>query len=125
MENAIITSSKLKELNSRLDKKKAEKAVLQIQLRDLKNKDRNLDREIDGIVREIGKYKQKEGLTVSEHCIIRYLQRVELIPVEDVPGKIITEELKRIHSILGNGEFPLGDTGYSVIIKNNVIITIK
>jgi len=68
---------------------------------------------------------RKEGLVMSEHSLCRYLQRVETIPIEEVEKRVITEELNKIYSVLGDGEFPIGIGEHTCVIKSGIIITIK
>ena len=122
--SGIIEASRLKELQGRLEKKKAERSVISIQLNEYNEKERQLDKDIANLSEELKKYTKRE-LRLSEHAILRFIERVELIRPEEVKNKVITEELLKLHSILGDGEFPIGDTGFSAIIKGNIIITIK
>lgn len=64
-------------------------------------------------------------LTVSEHAIIRYIERVIGIQRDDIAGKILTPEIQQIHKEMGNGKFPIEDGKARVVIKDNVIVTIE
>ena len=73
---------------------------------------------------KISAIKEDKGITVSEHAILRYLERVKLIDLKAIEEEIITEKLKSAVSILGgNGKYPLN--GCRAILKNNTIVTIE
>lgn len=122
--NKIKDGAHLKSLQGRLEKEKAERASLLAQLEDLNKRIGESNRRMNDLKGQI-KGLVKEELIVSEHCILRYLERIELIPIEQVEAKILTDELKRMVSVLGGGKFPLGDTGKHVVVKQNVCITIE
>jgi len=74
----------------------------------------------------MAKKKQKEkesSLRVTDHAILRYLERAKNINVEEVRGYLqnqpkVEEQVK----ILGEGYFPLKDC--KVYIQDNTIITV-
>lgn len=120
---AVKEQATLKSLYTRIEKEKAEISVLQSQIRDAKaelierhNKLNFLKKEVDKLTRD--------DLVLTEHAILRYMERVELVPIEEVEKRILTEELKKMWRVLGNATYPIGDTSASVIIRGNVITTV-
>ena len=64
-----------------------------------------------------------QELTISEHALLRYCERVLNIDIEDIKSKIITEELKKLIKQLGStGIYPLNNCKLKII--NNTIVTI-
>jgi hypothetical protein len=124
MAGNIREANKLKQLQGQLEKEKAEHSVIMMQKKDILKKEQDINKKISRIQTEIANYVGKD-LTMSEHAILRYVEKVQLVNPNDVPGIVITEELKKMHRVLGNGEYPMGDSGFSLIIKNNIIVTIK
>lgn len=61
-------------------------------------------------------------LNISEHAIVRYFERVLGYDLEKLKNSIITEELIKNHSIVGNGNYQFGKN--TLVIKNKTIITI-
>lgn len=114
----------LKSLQGRLEKEKAERFAYLLQVEDLNRKITECNRRANDLKGQI-KELTKDDLVVSEHCILRYLERVELVSIDQVEGKILTEELRRLVGILGGGKFPIGDTGHHVVVKNGICITIE
>lgn len=120
----IKDAASLKALQSRLEREKAERWELGKKAKDINNKVKECERRISKLELEIENFAEGE-LVVSEHAILRYLERVELIPVEEIPAKILTQEVIRIYNVIGGGKIPLGETGKHLVIKGNTVITIE
>lgn len=68
--------------------------------------------------------KVKNGLTgVTDHAVLRYLERVHGVDVESVRRAILTPENKALIKRLKNGKFPLGH-GLIAVVKDEVVVTI-
>lgn len=113
----------LKSLQTRLEKERAEVSVWQKQLNEIREKVKVHQNRYTSIKRQIDEMT-KDELIVTEHAIIQFQRRVELLSPEEVEQRIVTEEFKRIWRITGGGTIPVGDTGASAIIKGNIITTI-
>ncbi|NND64789.1 MAG: hypothetical protein HKM24_02385 [Gammaproteobacteria bacterium] len=91
-------------------------------------------KQFDDKQKELQKLERKEDavkptdvsdLIVSEHAIVRFLQRVENIDLEEIKKRILTQQVLELMGQLGlNGTFPTG-AGFQVVVKNGVIVTIK
>lgn len=70
--------------------------------------------------------ESKQELMVSEHAILRFLERAENvnINIEEITNKILTEKLKEQYKTLGNGLYPIPGYKVSARIKDGVIITV-
>lgn len=89
---------------------------------DISKKKKDLNREIEKVQKEIDKLG-KTNIIVSEHAILRYLERIEGLDLKKIQGKILTKEVRAGHKALGNGKFPEGN--FQVVIKNNVVVTVQ
>lgn len=123
MENNIKADVTLKSLKTRLEKEKAESGVIAKQINELKVNQKIHDSRISAIIHQI-KELTKEDLIVSEHAILQFLRRVELIDVQEVEKKILTPELVKIWKVLGNTSIPIGIGEHVAVIKNGVVTTI-
>jgi len=65
---------------------------------------------------------QKGELIITEHAILRYMERVKFLNLEDVRKLIVPEETALLIKKFGSGKFPAGT--HQVIVKNNMVITI-
>ncbi len=107
------------------------KSELSAKLEGLKIQKSTLDKEISAtnqnisnIKQKIDKLKDNGNLIVSEHAIIRYIERVLGIDIEEINSKILTEEIVKQVEILGNGTYSVNEGEFKVVIKDNVIITV-
>lgn len=115
---------KLKHLQSMLKVHKAKKEDL---LEEVRVKQRELSAQekiIKDLKDQISKLDGRAGLKVSEHAILRYLERSEGLDIEEIEKKILTEELVNLTEKLGgSGTYPIGDV--QAVLKNNTVVTIK
>lgn len=69
------------------------------------------------------KPKPKPVSTVTDHAVLRYLERVMGLDVEAIRETILTEESKVWIKTVGHGKFPIGN-GHFVKVVNGVVVTI-
>lgn len=62
------------------------------------------------------------GIAVTEHAIVRYVERVLGINADELCAKIIPEANQAAICALGDGEYPIGDT-HKVRIIDRCVIT--
>jgi predicted nuclease with TOPRIM domain len=95
--------------------------------------------DINKNIRELSKDKQKlrdksvslknridsisKDLVVSEHAIIRYIERVQGLDLKEIRNEILTDKIKKQYSTVGNGTFP--NDNFNVIIKNGTVVTVE
>lgn len=72
------------------------------------------------------KRRVRAGIYVSDHAIVRYLERVLGIDIEQLKDQIISDELLRHVEKFGTtGAFPVnGENPYLVILDKKQIVTI-
>ena len=72
--------------------------------------------------------KQIENLTkdftVSEHALLRYIEKTYNINLNDISNNILKNESLEKYDLFGNGEYPIAK-GMKAVIKDKVIVTIK
>lgn len=66
-----------------------------------------------------------KNLRVSDHAIIRFLERVKKMEREEFEKEILDEKLIKIIKTLGDGEFPLSNGRNIAVVKCGVVVTIK
>ena len=62
-------------------------------------------------------------IKVSDHAIVRYLERIMGFDIELIRNAIATPGIKKQTDILGNGEFITGKC--RVVVVNNTAVTVK
>jgi glutaredoxin 2 len=119
-----MSSTKLKSAQVRLNKvheyistTEADIKTLQQSLQKLKSQKGNIEAEIKRFT-----LANKE-LVVSEHALIRYMERVMDFDMTLIQGAMLEDQVKTAYKTFGNGTYPLTD-GNKVVIKDNVIVSI-
>lgn len=112
-----------KELESQLAIVEGEMSAIKTNISN-KNKDLSLKEKIAISLREqIAKFKNTNEPNVSEHAILRYLERVKGIDLIELKKEILSEKvLKMTKTLGGNGSYPNND--FKVVMKNNTVVTI-
>ena len=79
----------------------------------------------DSIQAKITQIKSKDvDLKVSDHAIVRYLERIERLDIQAIRDKLVTNKLREfVATVGGNGTFPID--GGRVVIKDSTIITVE
>ncbi|HFI0747262.1 TPA: hypothetical protein ACGOYH_001384 [Streptococcus suis] len=110
----------------------SKKVLLEAQLENLRDRKGQVGKEIslvssklNSVNQRIQALKGRNDLIVSEHAMLRYLERVEQLDVA-ILNRIIAEdeELQSVVKTLGNGIFPVKGRGFKLVIKDNVVETI-
>lgn len=109
-------TNRLKHLEMERRKKARNVAHIESNLAKAKNSLRTTEGEIRKLQNSV-----KEPI-ISEHALLRYIQRIEGRDMTTVIAKILTPETINRIKILGDGEYPVED--FKVVVKNNVIVTI-
>lgn len=116
------STSLLKQLQSQKAKIEADKEALRIQQSNLNRESSLKDEELAQLDMRITQCTTGT-LTVSEHAILRYAERVMGLDVNQIISQILTPDVRGLHARLGSGEYPLSDK-FSLRIKNNVVVTV-
>lgn len=117
------SQSELKSLNTQRQKvqeqiaeNKRQAKDLQQSINDLVSKDKALEQKIQNL-------KDKD-IVITEHAILRYLERSMKLNIDDVKKAILPDVVKKQIEILGDGLFPIPDGGGKLRVKNRTIVTI-
>ena len=68
-----------------------------------------------------------DTITVSEHALLRYCERVLNIDLEEAKQAILSDSVVDLMAKLGNnnGEYPVKEGGFKIVVKNKTVVTIK
>lgn len=66
----------------------------------------------------------KSNPIVSEHAVLRYVERAMEIDIDEIKRRILSDETKQRIQELGSGKFPIGD-GLRAVVKGNVVVTVE
>lgn len=118
--------NKERELNEMLESLRLKQQETETELSVLKKEHKVRLDKIKDIKKQLEKLKKKNQpaeITISDHALIRYMERILGADVKELKNKLITDNLKNQVSTLGpNGTYSAGE--YKVILKNNVVVTI-
>jgi hypothetical protein len=108
--------------------------TLQVQKSQLELEIANINKELKELsivkLEKVNKVKsiQKEiieitaDITISEHAVLRFLERVRGEDLESIKQQILSEDLKKQIQVLGDGTYPVKD--FKVLVRNNIIVTV-
>lgn len=115
----------LKQFQSQLNKLEVEVESIKSEI-SLKNKEMNLkQKSIQELREKIQTLGKKKTPIISEHALLRYLERVQGIDLTAITSEILTPSLLELIDRLGtSGQYPVKEKGFSVKLKNNVVVTI-
>ncbi len=116
-------SFKLKSLESRASKQKAISSEIDKELQVLNQRKSRESKLLTSILNEIKRLKglDKE-LIVSEHALLRYLERIMGINLEDIKHEILNDKVASSIKMLGNGTYPVEE--YKIVVKDGVVVTV-
>jgi hypothetical protein len=64
-----------------------------------------------------------ESPFVTDHAVLRFLERSGRVDVEQIRTEILTDDVKHAISILGDGRFPVGP-GLKAVVSNGRVVTV-
>jgi hypothetical protein len=108
-----------------VQKRKLEEDLVQIgsELKLLLDRQGEVQKKLRKIIQQLSALKIKEP-TVTDHAVLRYLERFRGINLEEIREEILTDERKEMILELGTIKLPLGEN-HRIIVKDGVVVTIK
>ena len=120
---AIKQKEELKKLQSLLIKQKSEIDLIRRERQLINERLSVAERNLKNTEEELKKLKTGNKIIVSEHAVLRYLERTMELDLKAVENEILTEETLRQYRTLGNGKYPVSN-GCKAVIKDNIVLTI-
>jgi hypothetical protein len=112
-----------KKIDSHLSEISEEKQLLDLRIQQLQEEKERKQKIEDKLKRKKKKLESKHP-DVSEHGVIRFLERVEGRDIQAIKGYILHPSILDMMKTLGkSGTYPHPD-GFSVIFKNNFVVTV-
>jgi len=96
----------------------------QTNIRNVQRQLEHHERESSRLYKKMRKMLRGVPLQISDHALIRYLERVKGVDLEAIKQEIITEKLLHLYHTLGDGELPNGEDSTRCVICDGVIVTI-
>lgn len=121
----LKTREELKKLQSMLSSLEASVEALKTQEAQIKRELSSKRMDMNHLKQRIENLAKKhDGVTVSEHAIIRYIERVMGINIEQIAEKILPEKELNYIQQLGNGHYPVNHGEFKIVVKDGVVITV-
>ena len=97
------------------------------EIEDIKGKKKEIDKNLEIKRKKLEGVKAKianaqESVIISEHAVIRYIERVLGIDIKEIEKKIVDEETEKIIMELRPSKICRGE--FSILIKDNTVTTI-
>ena len=109
---------KIKQAKKRFKEQELKIDVLHVQMDAARKKLSELGKEYSNLI-------NASRIKVSDHALVRYLERVKGMDIDAIREEIIDEEIERQVSILGgHGTYVSKDSSYRVRIQDNTAITV-
>jgi len=113
----------LKSLQTLLKTAEGEVAILKLKISSLNKELTNKTNSVNILKDKIKTYNVGNDVKVTEHAMLRYLERVKGINLAEIEGELVTSKIKTQVEKLGDGTYPT-ENGFRVTIKNNMVVTV-
>lgn len=116
-------SAKLKSIESRISRSKVDIKVFDAEIDvALSKKTKELSRLIAATDEMEVLKRSNQKIIISEHAILRYLQNVKGVDIEQLKEEIIDQKTLKNISTLGNGKFPVKN--HKIVVKGGIVVTV-
>lgn len=118
----VTSQTELKSLETQLTRSEAELRAARTQQNEVNQSVNMLGQRIAALKAKINQAKSTD-IIVSEHAILRYLERVTGIPIEEVKAAILPDGIKKLAMTAGSGKYPVGT--HKIVVRGNTVVTIE
>ena len=122
---SIATSTELKSLQTRAAQADAEVLQLETEYRGLQSRLDQAKRRSRILAAQIEKLKNDAaGVVVTEHAMLRYIERVIGIDMDELRGKVLPPSAETVAMAMGgNARLPVDGT-HTAIVKGGAVVTV-
>lgn len=93
-------------------------------VRKLKHQYDQKQQELTQLAKRLENIRRGQKLPLTDHAIVQYLQRVKGVNLDELHAEIVTADLHKYYTALGDGTFPIGVKNIRAVVKDGVVITI-
>ena len=100
--------------------------TLKKELERTQNNLENKENQLVNIQNEVNRL-ENNVLVVSDHALIRYMERIMGIDMQMIKDAILTDTVKRMHLKLGDGKYPVAvenNDNCIIVIRSGVVVTL-
>lgn len=118
----VKDSQQLKQLQTRKAKLEVDIKELKKDISDSQQRCITAGNQLMKVNEEISSLQVKD-VVVTEHAIIRYLERVMGLDLDQLKSEILSDSLKHQVKAMGNGKYPIGN-GVKIVVKDNAVVSV-
>jgi len=119
---SVKNAQQLKQLNTRAAKLEVDIKEARLEAKDKQQYCSRLENQLSNVKKEIVKLEDSE-IVVSEHAMLRYIERVMGVDLEAIQQRILTPAVTSLINNAGSGKFPI-EGGGKVVVKGNTIVSV-
>ena len=116
-------SSELKQLQTRVLSLRKELSSIETNISKNAEKRNNITERLQNYESKIDRLLKKDPV-VTEHAILRFLERYNNFDRDEAINQIMPEEVKEAIMKLGDGNYPVNNM-FTIIVRNNQVVTVK
>lgn len=123
MSKNIKTNAELFEIDNRLRKLEDEYKKVDEEITKLMGSRKRISDKVAELRQKKHALKETKELRISEHAVLRYMERIMKIDLTEIERELLTDDLRlRVRTLGGSCEIKKQD--YTIVIKDYIIITI-
>jgi chromosome segregation ATPase len=117
----VKDTHQLKSLEVRRTTLNSEISVLETERKRCDSEINRKKQELDAITKQINSFAVKEPV-VSEHAMLRYIERVMNIDLDDIKNRILTEQNRNVIEFAGSCR--IKSEGVELVVKNKCVVSV-
>ena len=119
-----MSAELLKKLQTRLNIAKQDLVAEKQSLRLTNQKVAQMQRQVEELEQQVKAVPMNVGVVVSEHALLRYLERVKKIDMAALVDEILDEKSKSLIDF-AKGNCTVKRSDCHLVVKNNVVVTVN
>lgn len=123
--NKQLNPHEIKNLKSLLAKAQADAALLGEEAAQANRKKSQADAKIKDLSERLARCAESTGPIISEHAMLRWMERVEMHDLKALVDRILTPEAKAAINFAKNGKYVVADKKVVLIFKNSTVVTVE
>ena len=123
MKSTLKKQQSIKNIKSQLVIAQTNRKDMMVRSAQLQRDVSKVDKHIERLESLVASYTNNSGAFVTEHAMVRYLERIMGADMVELKKTIMPDRIKaQIEKLGGTGSFPVGD--FTVIVKNYAVTTV-
>lgn len=121
---SLKKAQEIKGLRSMLAKIEGELDAANESVRVAQRRESDLRKQVGNVRQKIQLLESSKKLNMSEHALLRYIERSQGLDILAISAELL-EKIRTPFEALGDGTYPIQDTGLKAVVKNATVVTIR